>query len=222
MKWVSAIIVAAGVGKRMNAPIPKQFIKIQGKTILEHTLDKFIGAKFFQEIIVIVSEDYMNFAQTIVAKKEYQTVSIHLGGKERFHSVKNGLQKLNTNCNTVFIHDAVRPFCTPDLLKNCLEASNNFNGLVPTIKMKDSVREIDSNGNSESIDRSKLRSVQTPQVFDYTKLVEAYNVDFSESFTDDASVFEKSGHSIELIDGEIENIKITTPEDLELARIRLS
>ena len=216
--FVSAIIVAAGSGKRMGADIPKQFIPINDKTIFEHTLDSFVLFDLFDEIIVVLAEDYISFVDPILKQYPSKTIKTCKGGAERFHSVQNALNEVNTASNMVFIHDAVRPFCSLDLVKECYTACNVNSSAIPAVSLKDSIREIDEKGTSKIIDRSNLRSIQTPQVFNYKELYAAYQVPFSASFTDDASVYEKAGHPIHLIEGETFNIKITTPDDLEFAR----
>lgn len=220
MRLTSAIIVAAGAGKRMNAPIPKQFIKIADKTILEHTINKFIQADFFHEILVVVSEDFLKLTNEIFSQEDYNNLNVRIitGGKERFHTVQNAVGALDKNVTTVFIHDAVRPFCSVKLLKELQIAATTYTGVIPAVELKDSIREVNKEGKSKSMDRSKFRSVQTPQVFDRCELEAAYKAEYSNIFTDDASVFEHAGNEIQLIEGENSNIKITTPEDLEIAK----
>lgn len=221
MKFASAIIVAAGVGTRMGNPIPKQFLEINGRSILEHTLKSFLEADMFNEIIIVHSEEYWDRIKSIIDQYPSENILGCIGGKERFHSVKNALNITNNKCEIVFIHDAVRPFCTANLLELCFEELKQNSNAIPAISLKDSIRKVDNEGISQIVDRSNLRSIQTPQVFDYSMLRKAYDVIFSESFTDDASVFEASGNTIHLVKGESTNIKITTPDDLEFARLWL-
>lgn len=221
MELLSAILVAAGSGKRMGSPVPKQFIEISNKTILEHTLDSFVLSDFFDEIIIVLSEDYRSLVNTILEQYPGENIRICIGGKERFHSVKNALEEVNKDCNMIFIHDAVRPFCTHDLINECYKVCKEKSSAIPAIQIKDSIRKIETDGTSVIIDRSDLKSIQTPQVFDFKKLHTAYQVQFSETFTDDASVYEAAKNKIHLVKGESTNIKITTPDDLEFARLWL-
>lgn len=216
----SAIIVAAGSGKRMGKAIPKQFIEINGKSILEHTVTNFMASNLFDEIIIVLAEEYINSIESITRNIEFQ-IKLCAGGKERFHSVQNALQNISTNCEHVFIHDAVRPFCSHELLQRCLNSSRKRGSAIPAVPVKDSIRWIKSDNTSEPVDRTNLRSIQTPQVFNYKKLLEAYKVEYDSSFTDDAVVFEKAGNKVQIVEGEPINIKITTPEDLAIAQTLL-
>ncbi len=229
----SAIIVAAGEGLRMGAPIPKQFIKIHGKTILEYTLNQFVQSDLIGEYIIVLSKDYLNIGKDLQEKYARLELKICQGGKQRFDSVKNALKELNEKSENVFIHDAVRPFFTTELMLRCLSSCEEKGSGIPATNIKDSLRIIKDSivdgkkiqdGRSNAINRDLYRSVQTPQVFQTNKLVEAYNDPFSDKIvhTDDASVYEEFGYQVYLVEGDSLNIKITTPEDLDIAKIRLS
>jgi 2-C-methyl-D-erythritol 4-phosphate cytidylyltransferase len=218
---VSAIIVAAGSGKRMGTSIPKQFIEINGKTILEHTIDLFVRSKLFTEYIVVIASEFEKELNTIRKLHPNENIRSCTGGQERFHSVQNALQEVNDNCQVVFIHDSVRPYCSIELLNNCYEECKIYSNAIPAVAIKDSIRTINEDGHNQIADRDQLRSIQTPQVFELKKIKEAYDIEYSEKFTDDASVFETAGRKIHLIQGEATNTKITTPEDLEIAKFRL-
>ncbi len=218
---LSAIIVAAGSGKRMGNDIPKQFIKIKNRTILDYTIEQFIETKLFHEIIIVHAADYGKEIKDLMESYPQQNIISCIGGVERFHSVQNALNTVHKNCDIVYVHDAVRPFCSKHLIIKGFEACEKYGSAIPVVPLKDSIRLVHSDGSNQVMDRSLLRSVQTPQVFNFKNLFQAYQVSFSKDFTDDASVFERAGHTIHIIDGEATNTKITTPEDLEVAKIRL-
>ena len=218
----SAIIVAAGSGKRMGIRTPKQFIEIDGVSILAHTLRKFVQSGFFEEFIIVLSPDHWEEGEILQEALPENNILLCKGGKERFHSVKNALAEVSSNCQNVFIHDSVRPFFSGALLQNCLTTCQNHSSAIPAISLKDSIRSIKETGESEIESRANFRSIQTPQAFDYKKLQKAYQNKYDDSFTDDASVYEAAGHSVHLINGECGNFKITTPDDLKIARILLS
>jgi 2-C-methyl-D-erythritol 4-phosphate cytidylyltransferase len=221
----SAIIVAAGSGKRMGSTLPKQFIEINGRSILEHTLLALSNSALFDEIVIVLSEEYLSKGEAL--RTIYKNVKICRGGKERFHSVKNAISVLNADSKIVFIHDAVRPFVTNTLLRSCLALAREKGSAIPAVPLKDSIRKIvpsDSNCDSSKTvakDRSAYLAIQTPQVFSTSKLLQAYQTEFKNTFTDDASVFEILGEDIFIAEGDYANLKITSPDDLELAKMRL-
>ncbi len=215
------IIVAAGSGKRIGGNIPKQFININGHSILYYTLNRFIASGYYDEYIIVFSKDYLTEGYDLMQAFPHANIKICAGGKERFDSVKNALQLVSEFCNTISIHDAVRPFVTSALLARSLTTVKKYGCAIPGIAIKDSIRILDSEGNSQTVDRSQLRSIQTPQVFETNKLIIAYEQDYRAEFTDDATVFEQAGYSIHLFEGDVNNIKITTPEDLEIVAVRL-
>ena len=211
----NVIIVAGGKGLRMGSEMPKQFLNIGGKPVLMRTIEAFYNFDKSIRIIVALSETYREHWSKLC--KGYGFSLYHEvvdGGETRFHSVKNGLELIGDGF--VAVHDAVRPFVSVSLLKTCFEASKEYKAVVPVVEVTDSLREIVDEKESRIVDRSKYRLVQTPQVFDSALLKKAYEVDFSESFTDDASVVESYGNDIHLVLGERTNIKITTPFDLDL------
>ena len=212
--WV--IIVAGGVGSRMKGNVPKQFLEICGKPILMHSLLAFTN--FCEGARLIVALPPSQF------EKWHKLCEIHNfnlphtvveGGETRFHSVKNALILLPDN-GYVAIHDGVRPLVSKQTILNCFRNAFIHECAVPAVPVNDSVREI-TGVKSKVLDRSKLCLIQTPQVFDIAKLKKAYNRDYSPEFTDDAAVYESSGNPIFLCEGNVENIKITTPSDLIVA-----
>ncbi len=207
------IIVAGGSGSRMQSVEPKQFITLCGRPILMHTIREFTGYCKDMPIIVVLPAEYLDRWQYLC--KQYDFTLPHRtveGGSTRFHSVKNGLLILPDE-GIVAIHDGVRPLVNQQTIATCFREAGVYGNAIPVTPVIDSVREISEGGN-RMIDRSNLRLIQTPQVFDTKQLKKAYEQEYVSSFTDDASVFEKAGHTIRLVNGNVENIKITTPNDL--------
>jgi len=216
----SVIIVAGGSGSRMGSALPKQFIEINGKAIIIHTLEKFLAFEATIEIVIVINESYHSFWEKARTTAGFDyPVTLTPGGETRFHSVKNGL-KFIKGSNLIGVHDAVRPLVSVDCLRRVYEAAKSSGSAIPCIPLKESIREINEKS-SRPLDRSRIQIVQTPQVFTAEILNTAYLTDFSELFTDDASVVEKVGYPITIIAGDEYNLKITTPEDLEIAKILL-
>lgn len=216
----NVIIVAGGKGMRMGAELPKQFMPVGGKPILMRTIEAFYQFDKSIRIIVALTKDYRDHWSNLC--KAYGFTIYHEvvdGGDTRFHSVQNALELVADGL--VAVHDAVRPFLSKELLDRCFSLARNAQAVIPVIEVTDSLREITDEIDSKIVDRSKFRLVQTPQVFDVKLLKSAYDTEFSDSFTDDASVVEIFGHKIHLTEGERTNIKITTPFDLQLAKVIL-
>ena len=211
-----AIIVAGGKGERMNADIPKQFLEIKGKPILMHTLEVFHRFDNTMQLILVLPEVQINFWKELCTKHIFWLDhQIAAGGQTRFHSVKNGLEVVNSPA-LVAVHDGVRPLVSNETIARCFEAAEQFEAAIPVVGLVDSIRQI-TGESSQSIDRNAYKLVQTPQVFDAELLKKAYEQDFSSLFTDDASVVEALGTKIQLVEGNRENIKITTEFDLKIA-----
>ncbi|MDR1729396.1 MAG: 2-C-methyl-D-erythritol 4-phosphate cytidylyltransferase [Prevotellaceae bacterium] len=215
-----AIIVAGGKGLRMNAGLPKQFIPVNGKPLLMLTLEAFSRYDNNIELILVLPVSQQEYWQSLCRQYEFtQAHAIANGGETRFHSVQNGLMLVPDAAESlVAIHDGVRPFVSRQTISEAFNCAGEYGSAVPAIDPVDSVRSLTGNG-SEALDRTKLKMVQTPQVFKTGMLKEAYLQPFSPSFTDDASVVEKYGHPIRLTEGNRENIKITTPFDLLVAEV---
>jgi 2-C-methyl-D-erythritol 4-phosphate cytidylyltransferase len=209
------IVTAGGIGKRMGSDVPKQFIEINGLPILMHTLQKLHAFNSQAQFILTLPIEWFDYWNDLRKKHEF-IINTELveGGKERFHSIKNAL-KIATG-DIIAIHDGVRPLVSTDTLDRLLSRVPKFNAVIPVIGIKESVRVLREN-QSEMINRDSIKIVQTPQVFTKELIHQAYQIDFSNDFTDDASVVEKFGFSIDLVQGNEENIKITTPLDLKLA-----
>ena len=212
----TAIIVAGGKGERMNADIPKQFLEIKGKPILIHTLEAFMNFDASLQLILVLPAAQFEFWKTLCKKHALNIPhQIVAGGQTRFQSVKNGLDAVKVPA-IVAIHDGVRPLVSKETISRCFDAAAKFGAAIPTMDSIESIRFVDANG-SKSVDRTAYKMVQTPQVFDAELLKKAYEQEFSVLFTDDASVVEAMGITVHLVDGNRENIKITTEFDLIVA-----
>ena len=213
---IGVIIVAGGSGTRMGGTIPKQFAIVGGEPILVRTINNFARAFPTAKIIVVLPAAQMNFWRNLSARFKVARHSTVEGGAERFHSVKNGIEALSDAADLIAIQDGVRPFASVEMIRRTAECAAENGTAIPTVKPVDSFRIVATGGNSESeiIDRSGLRIIQTPQIFRADLLRAAYDVDYDTAFTDDASVVERAGYRITLCDGERSNIKITTQEDM--------
>ena len=216
MATIGIIIVAGGSGRRMGGALPKQFMMLGNEPILARSINRIHEALPAAEIVVVLPEDSVELWKNIAARFDVARHKIALGGKERFHSVKNGLAALGEGVQIVGIHDAVRPLVSKKLIIKLILEAEKHKAVIPAIAPIDSYRVVDGDS-SRIIDRSALRMVQTPQVFNAEKLRKAYEQPFSTTFTDDASVMEAAGYSVTLVEGERENIKITTPSDMLIA-----
>lgn len=213
-----AVIVAGGTGMRMGSSTPKQFLFLNDRPILYYTLKVFLEAFDDLQIILVLPEDYTDMGREIIdAFFDYSRIQIANGGETRFHSVKNGLQLVEKD-SIVFVHDAVRCLVSKDLIHRCYENALETGSAVPAIRAKDSVRLLNEEENdNEVLDRSKVVLIQTPQTFHSRILLPAFEIDYKERFTDEATVVEAFGLKISLIEGEENNIKITRPIDLAIA-----
>lgn len=212
-----AIIVAGGAGTRMGTDVPKQFLLLQNKPILWHSINAFAKAFDDIELIIVLPENFIEEGKTI-AKEFSSTHKINFvaGGNTRFHSTQNGLKLIKDEA-IIFVHDAVRCLITKTLIQNCYEQTLAKTCAIPAIAATDTIRLIDENDKNILLDRNKVRIIQTPQTFQSNILLPAFQQNYKDSFTDEASVVEAFGKEIFLIDGETENIKITRPVDLIVA-----
>jgi 2-C-methyl-D-erythritol 4-phosphate cytidylyltransferase len=218
-----AIIVAGGSGTRMGSELPKQFIEIKKKPILMHSISAFFNFDKEISIIVVLPESQLNFWEELCKKHAfYIPHTVTSGGKERFNSVKNGLSLIIDKNSLVGIHDGVRPCVSIETLQRCYNTALETGNAIPVVDIVDSIRKVASNGSSTSKNRADYKIVQTPQCFNTSKLKKAYALEYIDSFTDDASVFEAFGESINLVEGNRENIKITTPTDLIIGEAYLT
>ena len=213
-----AIIVAGGKGLRMGGELPKQFIPVAGRPVLMRTLDAFHAFDSAIEIILVLPHDHQPFWQELC--REYRFAVPHRiadGGATRFHSVQNGLALADEAEALIAVHDGVRPFVSPEVIEACYREAEAHGAVVPVIPIVETVRHLLLEG-SETVSRDAYRLVQTPQTFRASLLRRAYEQPFCEAFTDDASVVEALGHVVHLVEGNRENIKLTTPYDLIVAK----
>ena len=211
-----AVIVAGGSGTRMGGSVPKQFMLLHGKPVLWHTLNRFLCAFDDVEIIVVVPAAYEETALEIVKSfPKTNRFVVTIGGQTRFHSVKNGLEHVHKP-SIVFVHDAVRCLVSTDLIHRCYYQALETGNAIPAVQPVDSIRIETARGN-ESIDRSRVKLVQTPQTFSSEILKAAFKQEYEPSFTDEASLSERLGIKLNLVDGERTNIKITGPLDMLIA-----
>lgn len=211
-----AVIVAGGTGKRMGNIVPKQFLLLKNKPVLWYTLDSFLRAYNDVNIILVLPQQYIENGKKIVSVfSENDHIKIITGGNTRFHSVQCGLKEVKES-SVVFIHDAVRCLVSVPLIQRCYKQALEKGSAVPAVTATDSIRIV--NGSHHKIaDRQQVRIIQTPQTFLSEIILPAFKQDYSESFTDEATVVEFYGEKVFLTEGEYENIKITRPVDMMIA-----
>lgn len=214
----AAVIVAGGSGTRMGKELPKQFLKLKDKVILIHSISAFIKAYPDMRVIVVLPAEYISYTEQLLSEESIKgDIVLVAGGSTRFNSVKNGLAHIG-NADIVFVHDAVRCLVSTQLIQSCSSAAAQYGSAIPVIPVRDSMRRINPAENTSTIvERDHLVIVQTPQTFQQSMLLSAFDVDYHPLFTDEASVVEKTGQQVHLIPGEETNIKITFPEDLAYA-----
>ena len=212
------IIVAGGKGLRMGADIPKQFLPIGGKPVLMRTLERFREYSADLQIILVLPEAQQDYWLQLCKKYHFEVeYQLANGGQTRFHSVQNGLALVPDDAEGVVgVHDGVRPFPSIEIIRNCYETARSAKAVIPVIPVVETVRHLEGEG-SVTVPRGDYRLVQTPQTFDIQLLKAANRQPYNDGFTDDASVVESYGHAITLVEGNRENIKITTPYDLVIA-----
>jgi 2-C-methyl-D-erythritol 4-phosphate cytidylyltransferase len=222
MSKVTVLIPAAGMGKRMGKAVAKQFLLLGDKPVLAHTLLAFQRSSEIDEIIpILAKEDMESCLREIIEKFNITKVkTLVVGGKERQESVSHGLQKLEKNASIVLVHDGVRPFVTQEMIHEVVESARKGECVTVGVPLKDTVKEVDDQGMvRQTLDRSRLWAIQTPQAFPAKVLKHAYEESSRHNAvgTDDAMLVERAGGKVRVIMGSYENIKITTPEDLILA-----
>lgn len=216
-----ALIVAGGKGTRIKSKLPKQFLELNGKPVLLHTIEAFYRYSEQINIVLVLPEDDFTIWKEICKKYNFnKPIVVQKGGESRFQSVKNGLEKIEGD-GLVAIHDGVRPLVSEDIIGASFRLAAVHQSAVAAVRLKESIRMTDQD-NTKAMDRSRFRLIQTPQTFDLNLIKQAYLIKEDTSMTDDASVAEKSGHVISLFEGSYENIKITTAEDLIIAEALLN
>lgn len=214
------LIVAGGSGSRMKSDIPKQFLSLNGIPVIIRSIQAFLDVDSGFEFVVSVHENYKEWLQTALINHNLNGCSIDIvtGGASRAESVMRGLQRISDSITHVAIHDAARPLVSPTTISRCIEACLHYGNAVPCIEVVDSIRKINNNTNS-SVNRNEYKRIQTPQCFRRHEILNAYQDTTLTQFTDDATVFESCGHTIHLVEGNSENIKITTPLDFKLTEL---
>ncbi len=219
-----ALIVAGGSGKRFGSGTPKQFLNINGKPILMHTIEAFYNADNTTDIIITLPKEQISYWERLCILHGFVIKHrIVEGGDTRTMSVKNGLSVIENHESVVSIHDGVRPFISEKIIDNCYSVAALNGAAVPAVKVVDTIRHIDpATGLSKTLNRDNLVAVQTPQTFRTNEIISAYNKISSDGFTDDASVYEKTGRHVTLVEGDVKNIKITHPTDIIIAETILA
>ena len=214
------IIVAGGKGLRMGSDIPKQFLPIGGKPVLMRTLERFRAYSSALQIILVLPEAQQDYWRKLCEEYHFDVeYNLANGGQTRFHSVQNGLALVPDDAEGVVgVHDGVRPFPSIEVIRNCYETARTAKAVIPVIPVVETVRHLEGD-KSVTVPRGDYRLVQTPQTFDIQLLKSANRQPYNDGFTDDASVVESYGHAITLVEGNRENIKITTPYDLKIAEV---
>ncbi|SMD32947.1 2-C-methyl-D-erythritol 4-phosphate cytidylyltransferase [Reichenbachiella faecimaris] len=211
-----AVIVAGGSGSRMQTAQPKQFLELEGRPVLMHTLDAFANCDLEMHIILVLPEDHIATWQDLVKQHTYKTRhQVTTGGSTRFDSVKNGLGVIDES-GIVAIHDGARPLISAEVIQRTVSQAQKTGSGIAAVQMKDSIRQL-INGQNKAVDRSQFYTIQTPQTFKVNLIKTAFENSKSNAFTDDASVLEANGVQVNLVEGSYDNLKITTPEDLVIA-----
>jgi len=218
-----AVIVAGGKGQRMGSAVPKQFLPIGGVPVLMRTLQTFYAYDVAITLILVLPDSQRAYWQSLCEEYGFRVPHrVVCGGETRFHSVKNGLDSIAGEPEAlVAVHDGVRPFVAREVIDSCFEAAAQGGAAIPVVDVVETVRRLTSTGESRTVNRSDYRLVQTPQVFSLQLLRRAYAQPYAPRFTDDASVVEALGEKVALVEGNRENIKITTPYDIKVANALL-
>lgn len=225
---VVAIIPAAGIGARMGFEKAKQFMDLCGKPILAVTLSHFQKCNLVDKIVLVVSQDDVDYCKREIVDryKLSKVFKVIVGGKRRQDSVRNGVEAVADSCRWVLIHDGVRPLVTNGLIERVIKVAKDFRAVITGLPVKETVKEIDGQGSVlRSVDRSQLWLIQTPQIFRWEDINLAHQEAVKhgwEEATDDAFLIEKMGIPVKIIEGEVNNIKVTTPQDLDIARFLIS
>jgi 2-C-methyl-D-erythritol 4-phosphate cytidylyltransferase len=216
-----AVIVAGGQGTRIEGKLPKQFLNLGDRPILAHCVQRFESCETIDQMVLVVPEDYLGYcSQAIVDQYDFKKVKkIVCGGKERQDSVYLGLKACPKSTTVVAIHDGVRPFVSPQKISESIGLCVEKKAVILAVPAKDTVKRVEGNSVVTTLDRKKLWLVQTPQVFEYSFILNAYEKAIEDGFagTDDAMLVERLGHQVTVVEGEYQNIKITTAEDLAIA-----
>ncbi|HID95161.1 MAG TPA: 2-C-methyl-D-erythritol 4-phosphate cytidylyltransferase [Candidatus Latescibacteria bacterium] len=220
MSEVTAIIAAAGAGRRMGPGPPKQLLELGGRPILIHTLQAFEQCEQVDDIIVVVSREIYDFCTERIPPHFPKVKRIVTGGERRQDSVYEGLKAVEDGTKIVVIHDGTRPFITPQEISESIRLCRQAKAVVVAVRVKDTIKSVVNGAVKETLDRNRLWAAQTPQTFEFPLILRAYQEAYGEGFysTDDSALVERLGYKVEVLEGSYRNIKITTPEDLILAK----
>ena len=214
----AAILVAGGRGTRMGGPVAKQYLPVAGQPVLMRTLSVFYQIDPAIDLILVLPSNDFSYWERLCGEYKFSVQHrVVAGGNSRFQSVRNGLDSLNPDTKLVAIHDGVRPFVDPKVILESFEVAAQAGSAIAVMALKDSIRKLTDDGKSFYQERQNFRLVQTPQTFQVDKIKKAFAVTELQQFTDDATVYENQGWQVTLISGNTENIKITTPEDMDYA-----
>lgn len=223
MSRVCHIIVAAGSGSRFGSPLPKQFCNLNGRPLLMTTIERLRIATPHADMLLVLSRECMDMWREMCSAHDFQSPAIVEGGATRWHSVSNALAVLPYGTEIVTVHDGARPIVTKSVVNAVVNAvEHGAHGAIPAVAVTDSLRMVDADGISHSVNKAQMRAVQTPQGFRASELIEAYSSGYKPEFTDDASVMEHAGFApLELVEGSAANIKVTHPFDLAIVAMLL-
>ncbi len=219
---VYVLISAAGAGTRFGSPLPKQFCEMGDRPVLFHTIEAVSRALPDSQIILILSEGAIALWESLCDKHNFNSPKVVIGGATRYDSVKNGLRAIADRVDDddiILVHDGARPNISARLCRQLVDTARSAGSAIPVLPLTESIRVINNDGGTSAVNRSGYVSVQTPQAFKAGILTHAYMGDYCEAFTDDASVVEAAGYDITTIPGDVANIKITRPGDIEIAGI---
>lgn len=214
------IIVAAGSGSRFGAALPKQYCLMNGRPVLMHTIENMRVALPDSHIVLVLNKDFVDYWAELCEQYSFESPCVVVGGDSRWQSVKNAIDTIPDDAEVITVHDGARPIVDRMMVERLIAALNDAPGAIPVVSVTDSLRQLNEQG-SVPVDRALYKAVQTPQVFQAEKLIEAYSLPFTPTFTDDASVMAAMGNEVALVEGDTYNIKITNPLDIEIAQLYL-
>lgn len=214
------IIVAAGSGSRFGAALPKQYCLMNGRPVLMHTIENMRVALPDSHIVLVLNKDFVDYWAELCEQYSFESPCVVVGGDSRWQSVKNAIDTIPDDAEVITVHDGARPIVDRMMVERLIAALNDAPGAIPVVSVTDSLRQLNEQG-SVPVDRALYKAVQTPQVFQAEKLIEAYSLPFTPTFTDDASVMAAMGYEVALVEGDTYNIKITNPLDIEIAQLYL-
>ena len=214
------IIVAAGSGSRFGAALPKQYCLMNGRPVLMYTIENMRVALPDSHIVLVLNKDFVDYWAELCEQYSFESPCVVVGGDSRWQSVKNAIDTIPDDAEVITVHDGARPIVDRMMVERLIAALNDAPGAIPVVSVTDSLRQVNEQG-SVPVDRALYKAVQTPQVFQAEKLIEAYSLPFTPTFTDDASVMAAMGYEVALVEGDTYNIKITNPLDIEIAQLYL-